>query len=533
MNKILRYSFVALLAMIVGNVMADTSTLTFTKECRGSGTASDGAVWTVTSDGAESTFDNTKGIHYGTGSKAVQYIKLSTSDIKDKISKIVVNASTANGVSATVDVTVAGAAFGGAAQSLTTSAADYTFEGNASGAIVVTVTKPESATKALYVKSVVVTYTGSDTRTETTINFSEGYQTKIAGGPDGMFPEVGYSVALPTATVMANGAAVDGATAKWSLEVISWKEGKPAPTIADGKISFEKGCRGEISVKASFAGNESYKESSKSYSLKVYNAYGLLSEMADDIADPNCEKDDPDDDWGSGGGSFTFYFFRNIDVDGFPVVTNTVTYVNGKYIYLTDGDGANLLFYGTNTQNLKQGDVISGNVSNTNLGGFWGNLKRYKKLPEFAFTDMNVKVESEGATVTPTTITIDQLKDNINAYVTVENAEYVSASSKNLTFKVGEAELAVYNQFNVSASALEVGAKYTVEGMVSVNKKDKNTDAVYQLYPISFTKTGEAGINEMKVNTKFEGKTYNMAGQMVTSSYKGLVIVNGRKVVMK
>ena len=69
-----------------------------------------------------------------------------------------VNASTASGVSATVAVTVDGSAFGGDPQSLTTSAANYTFEGTASGNIVVKVAKPSKAVKALYVKSIAVTY---------------------------------------------------------------------------------------------------------------------------------------------------------------------------------------------------------------------------------------------------------------------------------------------------------------------------------------------------------------------------------------
>ena len=534
MNKILRYSFVALLAMIVGNVMADTSTLTFTKECGGSGTASDGAVWIVTSDGAESTFDNTKGIHYGTGSKAVQYIKLSTSGIEGAISKIVVNASTANGVSATVDVTVAGAAFGGAAQSLTTSAADYTFEGNASGAIVVTVTKPESATKALYVKSVVVTYTGSDTRTETSINFAEGYKTKIGRGPDEMFPELGSFVALPTATVKA-GDAVVSSEVEWTLDLTSWdgKEGEEQPSINDGKINNLNNGSGLITVKASYAGNDTYKASTKSYDLKVYSPYGLLNKMVDDIFDSKFEKDDMNDK----DGKPVFYFFRNIDAAGIPVVTNTVTFVSGNYIYLTDGNEANLLFFGNNTQNLKKGDVISGNVSDTNLGGFWGNLKRYNKLPEFAFTDMNVKVESEGATVTPKTIKIDELAANINNYVKVENAEFVSASGKNLTFKVGETPLTVYNQFNLGSAvinALEATAMYTIEAMGSVYKKDKNTDAVYQVYPISFTKTSEpTGINTIKTDADVNAPAYNLAGQKVDKSYKGVVIMNGKKMIQK
>ena len=135
-----------------------TSTLTFTKACGGGGTADDGTEWTVTSDGSESNYDSTKGIHYGTGSAQVQYIKLTTSDITRTIKKVVVNAATASGVSATAGVTVDGAVFGGAAQSLSTSAANYTFEGSASGEIIVTVTKPSSATGALYVKSIAVTY---------------------------------------------------------------------------------------------------------------------------------------------------------------------------------------------------------------------------------------------------------------------------------------------------------------------------------------------------------------------------------------
>ncbi|MBR6306856.1 MAG: chitobiase/beta-hexosaminidase C-terminal domain-containing protein [Bacteroidales bacterium] len=135
-----------------------TSTLTFTAKCNGSGTADDGAVWTVASDGAESTYDSTKGIHYGTNSAQVKYITLTTDDIPGTITRVVVNASTASGVSATASVTVGGSAFGGDAQSLSSTAADYTFDGSASGEIVVTVTKPSKATKAIYVKSVTVTY---------------------------------------------------------------------------------------------------------------------------------------------------------------------------------------------------------------------------------------------------------------------------------------------------------------------------------------------------------------------------------------
>ena len=140
----------------VGNVWGATSTLTFTKACGGSGTADDNASWEVTSDATESTYDGTKGIHYGTGSVAVSYINLTTSSISGTITKIKVNASGASGTSAKLDVTVGESAFG-SQQSLTSTATDYTLTGSASGTIVVAITQ-SSTKKAMYCKSIEVTY---------------------------------------------------------------------------------------------------------------------------------------------------------------------------------------------------------------------------------------------------------------------------------------------------------------------------------------------------------------------------------------
>ena len=55
-----------------------------------------------------------------------------------------------------------------------------------------------------------------------------------------------------------------------------------------------------------------------------------------------------------------------------------------------------------------------------------------------------------------------------------------------------------------------------------------------QLYLISWTKTSEpTGISTAKTAAEFNGAIYNVAGQQVTKSYKGLVIKNGKKVVQK
>jgi hypothetical protein len=42
-----------------------------------------------------------------------------------------------------------------------------------------------------------------------------------------------------------------------------------------------------------------------------------------------------------------------------------------------------------------------------------------------------------------------------------------------------------------------------------------------------------SGVNAIKANAKFEGKMYNVAGQVVNKGYKGLVIQDGRKFVNK
>lgn len=140
-----------------------TSDLTFAEACGGSGTADDGKGWTVTSDGTESNFDTNRGIHYGTSSAAVQYIKLTSTAFSGTITRVVVQASTASGVSATVSVKIGGNSFGGNAQSLTSDNAPYTFEGEATaGTIEVLITKSSSAKKALYCMGIAVTYsTGS------------------------------------------------------------------------------------------------------------------------------------------------------------------------------------------------------------------------------------------------------------------------------------------------------------------------------------------------------------------------------------
>lgn len=176
-------------AIYAQTITNENSVMNFTAKCNGSGTAEDGAKWTVTSDGAESNFDTTSGIHYGTNSASVTYIELSTSDVSGTIKQVVVNARDAQS-NATVSVTVGGKAFTSTGSTTATStSSNFTFTGNGSGKVVVRVARSSSQVKALYVKFVTVTYekvtTGEDIKNtnvlaqKAVIEFAEDLTSKL------------------------------------------------------------------------------------------------------------------------------------------------------------------------------------------------------------------------------------------------------------------------------------------------------------------------------------------------------------------
>lgn len=149
-----------------GGYAQETATLTFTKACNGKGIDNKKGEWTITSDAKESTFDTDKGIHYGTTKATVSYLKATSSSYSDKkITKIVVNSSAADSGSPKISCTVGGKAFG-KTQNLTTTNAVYSFSGEATGEIVVNISKNKTK-KALYLLSIAVTFEDAASTTTT------------------------------------------------------------------------------------------------------------------------------------------------------------------------------------------------------------------------------------------------------------------------------------------------------------------------------------------------------------------------------
>lgn len=238
-------------------IAQETALLKFTKECGGKGTDDKGGAWTVTSDAKESIFDKDKGIHYGTGSAAVSYIKVSTSAYAEAvITKIVVNASTASGVKAKVKCEVGGAAFG-VEKELTTSNASYTFEGNASGNILVSVYKPTKEVKALYIKSIEITYSTANLET-TTLTLT---------APDSPISIGGTYTSTPT---------LKAGEQTLSDKTITWSSDNENVATVEANTGVVTGIGvGTAKITAKFAGDDEYKQSAASYEIKVKGAPAL------------------------------------------------------------------------------------------------------------------------------------------------------------------------------------------------------------------------------------------------------------------
>ena len=258
-------------------IAQETASLNFTKECGGKGTDDKGGAWTVTSDAKEFQYDKDRGIHYGSNSVSVSYIKVSTSAYADAvITKIVVNASAIKAGSPKVSCTVNGKAFG-TAQSLTTANAAYTFEGKSSGEIVVSVSK-KITKKALYIKSIEITYSTANLETTTLTLTAPGSPISIG------------NTFTSTPTLKAGEQTLSDKTITW----LSDNDKVATVDAATGTVTGV--AAGKANITAKFAGDDTYKTSKASYEIIVKGAPALsfpetsyTVEMGDVFSTPKLE----------------------------------------------------------------------------------------------------------------------------------------------------------------------------------------------------------------------------------------------------
>ena len=247
MNKLLRTTFLTLLVAVANVVSASTYSYTFeSKVFSAAGTKKLGDVsWTLATDAGYFGYDATKGQQFGSGSNPASSVSLTTSAFGGEITSVKVNASTASNASATLYVKVGGQNFG-SSKSLISTATDYTFTGSASGSLEILFSQPTTS-KALYIKSIEVTYSEDVVQKECGLAYSAASYEAVLGG-DNTFP------------TLSNPNNLTGITYTSANTVV-------ASVSESGKVTLNS--TGSTTITASFPGNTLYLPGEASYELTV------------------------------------------------------------------------------------------------------------------------------------------------------------------------------------------------------------------------------------------------------------------------
>lgn len=145
-------------------------------------------------------------------------------------------------------------------------------------------------------------------------------------------------------------------------------------------------------------------------------------------------------------------------------------------LYVQDATGG-LLIFGDTKQTYKAGDVIP--------AGFTGKYKNYNGCVELV--DLTGFAAASGtADVTAAEYAVEDLStDNGNEYVLVKGVDIVAgADGKNFTVKQGEAEIPMYDKFDITVAA---ATNCNIWGVINVYKGKEAPAPYAQLYPIKIT----------------------------------------------
>jgi hypothetical protein len=199
-----------------------------------------------------------------------------------------------------------------------------------------------------------------------------------------------------------------------------------------------------------------------------------------------------------------------------------VVYLNGRYAYIKDATGSSLIYDSSTSKlaNLAIGKKIAANWT--------GKVSIYNNLFEAVPDAVLAVTEDAPVEVTyPEVAIADVVATNMNQVVVLKGVTYTAPDGKNFTISKGGVDVKGYNQFGLEIAAPEAEKSYDITGVISVYKTD------VQFQPIKIEEFIPSNINTIKANTDVNAPVYNLAGQKVDNSYKGLIIKNGKKMLQK
>ena len=483
MIKTLPFSLLSLLMMLFTGVYADTYSYSFdNKMFSAAGEVALGDItWKLDTDAGYFGYDsnNDKGQQIGSSSSSATYAVLSTSGISGTITSIKVNTSGASDIKATLDVTVGGKAFG-SQYTLTKEKYDAEFTGSGEGEI--KLSYANNSKKALYIRSIEVTYsTGGVVVNAPTFSLKGGIYTSeqlvtiLAGSDCTIYYTTDGTVPTKESSVYSEPLYIGETT---TLKAIAYDANGNASAVTTATYTLPVRCENIAAVKA----------------LEKGTLVALTLNDAQ-VVYVNSYK--------SGENTNTEYFVR-------------------------DASGA-IDFYNTGIE-LSANQIINGTL--------YAEYSPYNGLPELVksdITDAKYITVVDGTEAIPTEVSVADLTGDkyLCDLVMVNNVHFTSeVSGKYTNYYILDAEGAnkvmVYDKFKVGVEfpTNEDSKSYSVTGILgSASLSGKITN---ELFPIKVGDSVADGIADIEAATEAaDTVVYNIAGQRLQKPQKGLNIING------
>ena len=268
-----------------------------------------------------------------------------------------------------------------------------------------------------------------------------------------------------------------------------------ATVDASGKVTLK--ANGMTTITASSAETAQYLAGSASYNLFVVSSYNNIADFKKNVGENNYGILNLDD-------------ARVVCVNNDEVKTRTNT-----ECYVRDASGA-IVFFNTSFE-YEANTVLNGTVL--------AKYTVYNGLPEITITD-DENITTSTGNAAPIELAASDVNESYYGNLVSVTGKYAKGD-KNQTID----DLVLYDKFkNGYLDNLTDGEAYTVVGIVVTYYNKTDNTVIAELAPIKEVVTG---INDIKAETQSNGAVYNLAGQKVDGSYKGIVIRDGKKYLNK
>ena len=268
-----------------------------------------------------------------------------------------------------------------------------------------------------------------------------------------------------------------------------------ATVDASGKVTLK--ANGMTTITASSAETAQFLAGSASYNLFVVSSYNNIADFKKNVGENNY-------------GILNLKDAEVVYLNKYEGKTSTNT-----ECYVRDASGA-IVFFNTSFE-YEANTVLNGTVL--------AKYTVYNGLPEITITD-DENITTSTGNAAPIELAASDVNESYYGNLVSVTGKYAKGD-KNQTID----DLVLYDKFkNGYLDNLTNGEAYTVVGIVVTYYNKTDNTVIAELAPIKEVVTG---INDIKAETQSNGAVYNLAGQKVDGSYKGIVIRDGKKYLNK